>query len=68
MTEHDPSLSGRVCYSRGCRRVECVEANAQYQRKYRNSPSGIAQQRRHEMKVQQERAQKWRNQAAMSVD
>ncbi len=64
MTEHGT----RTCYAQGCRRVECVEANAEYQRLWRASPSGITRQRQQKMRAQQKRAQKWRDQAAASAD
>ena len=68
MTEHNTSIDPRTCYALGCKRVVCVEANTEYQRQWRRSPSGIVYQRGVLERRKQARAQRGRDQAAAAVD
>lgn len=65
VTEHDPNLEPRTCYARGCRSIACIDANAAYQRQWRNSPSGITARRRRNDTAAKKRAQRARDDAAL---
>lgn len=64
MTDHGT----RACYATGCRRIECIDANAEYQRAYRNTPSAVTRERQRRVAREQKKAQAARDDAALFSD
>lgn len=66
--KHNPRITPRKCYSLGCNRIECIEANAEYQLEYRRGPKAQQYREKRRIKTAQRTAQRLREQAALASE